>query len=256
MRRPIVAANWKLNGNLSMVSSLLEPIDSFAKNFNDVDVVISPPFPYLAACGHAIKSDNVFLSAQSVAREMQGAFTGEVSAEMLSEMGCVYIIVGHSERRGYYGESDQIVADKAVRSLEAGLTPILCVGESLEQREQEQMKEVIIKQLAAVMVKVGIDNMAKMVIAYEPIWAIGTGKTATPEQAQEVHSIIRSEIAKQSPEIADGLRILYGGSVKASNAVELFSQLDIDGGLIGGASLDAKQFNAIVKAASALVITQ
>ena len=251
MRRSIVAANWKLNGNLSMISTLLGPIDIHVNNINDVDVVICPPFPYLATCGQAIKSDNVFLGAQSVAKEEQGAFTGEVAAEMLKEIGCGFVIVGHSERREYYGETDQVVADKVSRVLEAGLSPILCVGESLEQREQGKMEDVIIRQLGAVVDKVGINNMAKTVIAYEPIWAIGTGKTASPEQAQEVHSIIRSELAKQSTDVSEGLRILYGGSVKASNATELFSQPDIDGGLIGGASLDAEQFNSIVDAASA-----
>lgn len=251
MRRSIVAANWKLHGQLSMISSLLQPIDAHAEKYSQVEVVVCPPFPYLAACKQVIQSNNVFLGAQSVAAEKQGAYTGEVAAEMLQEVGCSYVIVGHSERRQYYGENDQVVASKVSRALAAGLTPILCVGESLEQREQGQMKDVIINQLNAVVNEVGIDRISQAVIAYEPIWAIGTGKTASPEQAQEVHSIIRSELAQHSAEVSQQTRILYGGSVKADNAAELFSQPDIDGGLIGGASLDAEQFNAIVDASAA-----
>ena len=251
MRRSIVAANWKLHGQLSMVNSLLQPIDAHAKNSSHVDVVICPPFPYLVACKQAAQSGNVFIGAQSVAAEEKGAFTGEVAAEMLTEVGCTYVIVGHSERRQYYGESDQIVASKVARGLAAGLTPIVCVGESLDQREQGQMNEVIVSQLHAVIELIGIDQALQTVIAYEPIWAIGTGKTATPEQAQEVHAIIRSELAQQSVEVSQQVRILYGGSVKADNATELFSQPDIDGGLIGGASLDAEQFNAIIDASGA-----
>ena len=251
MRRPIIAANWKLHGKLSMIISLLQPIDIHAKNSSHVDVVICPPFPYLAACKQAIQSGNVHLGAQSVAAEESGAFTGEVAAEMLEEVGCSHVIVGHSERRQYYGETDQIVATKASRVLAAGLIPIVCVGESLDQREQGQMKEVIITQLSVVVDEIGIDQMNKTVIAYEPVWAIGTGKTASPEQAQEVHSIIRSQLAHHSAEVSQQVRILYGGSVKAGNAAELFSQPDIDGGLIGGASLDAEQFNAIVDAFTA-----
>lgn len=251
MRRPIVAANWKLHGQLGMIASLLQPIDIHAKNLSQVDVVICPPYPYLAACKQAIKSGNVFLGAQSVAAEEKGAYTGEVAAEMLAEVGCTHVIVGHSERRQYYGESDQIVAAKVTRAIAAGLTPIVCVGESLDQRDQGQMKEIIVSQLRAVINEIGIDQASRAVIAYEPIWAIGTGKTASPEQAQEVHSIIRSELARQSEEVSQQVRILYGGSVKADNAAQLFSQPDIDGGLIGGASLDAEQFNAIVDASAA-----
>ena len=197
-----------------------------------------------------ISASNVYLGAQSVAEHESGAYTGEVSAEMVAEMGCRYAIVGHSERREYYGETDAIVAAKFLRIQAAGLIPILCVGESLEQREQGIMQDTIVRQVKAVVAEAGISNMKNAVLAYEPIWAIGTGKTASPEQAQEVHAIIRSEIANQSAEIAESLPILYGGSVKANNAAELFSQSDIDGGLIGGASLDAEQFNAIVAAGS------
>ena len=250
MRRSIVAANWKLNGSLEMAESLVAAINTHSDGLEGVDAVICPPFPYLSHVAAHIPASNVYLGAQSVAEHQEGAYTGEVSAEMVAEMGCQYAIVGHSERREYYGETDAIVAAKFLRIQAAGLVPILCVGESLQQREQGIMQDTIVRQVNAVVAEAGIANMKNAVLAYEPIWAIGTGKTASPEQAQEVHAIIRSEIAKQSDDIAQGLRILYGGSVKANNAAELFSQPDIDGGLIGGASLDAEQFNAIVSAGS------
>lgn len=249
MRRPIVAANWKLNGNRSMVNSLVAAVNKHAASAVSVDVVICPPFPYLADSKELIDQNNAFLGAQNSAKETQGAYTGEVSAEMLAEIGCRFVIIGHSERRQYYGESDSVVAEKFVRVQEAGLVPIVCVGESLQQREQDKMEETIIRQVQAVISRAGINNFDDAVVAYEPIWAIGTGETATPDQAQEVHALIRGEFAQQSASIASELRILYGGSVKADNAAELFAQTDIDGGLIGGASLDAQQFNAIVSAA-------
>lgn len=250
MRRPIVAANWKLNGSLEMAQTLVSAINSHSANHDSVEIVISPPFPYLIKVAELISTGNVHLGAQSAAEHESGAYTGEVAAAMLAEVGCQYVIVGHSERREYYGESDEVVVAKFLQIQQAGLIPILCVGESLEQREQGIMQETIVRQVNAVVDRAGIAAMQNSVIAYEPIWAIGTGKTASPEQAQEVHALIRAEIAKQSAEIAEQLRILYGGSVKAGNAAELFSQADIDGGLIGGASLDAEQFNAIVSAAS------
>ncbi len=250
MRRPIVAANWKLNGSLEMAKSLVTAIDTHSHGLEGVDTVICPPYPYLGHVGNMISASNVYLGAQSIAEHERGAYTGEVSAEMVAEVGCRYAIVGHSERREYYGETDAIVAAKFLRIQAAGLMPILCVGESLQQREQGIMQDTIVKQVNAVVAQAGIANMHNAVLAYEPIWAIGTGKSASPKQAQEVHAIIRAEIAKQSAEVAEGLRILYGGSVKANNAVELFSQPDIDGGLVGGASLDAEQFNAIVAAGS------
>lgn len=248
MRRPIVAANWKLNGNRNLVNSLVTAVNKHAASAVSADVVICPPFTYLYESKGLIDSSNTYLGAQNVAQESQGAYTGEVSAEMLADMGCQFVIVGHSERRQYYGDTDVIVAEKFVRTQEAGLIPILCVGESLQQREQGKMAETIVRQVQAVVDKAGISKMANSVIAYEPIWAIGTGETASPAQAQEVHALIRGELAKQSEAIAAELRILYGGSVKADNAAELFAQADIDGGLIGGASLDASQFNAIVSA--------
>lgn len=250
MRRPIVAANWKLNGSLEMAASLVPAINSHCANNGDVDVVLAPPYPYMMNVSELITSANLHLGAQSAAQHQSGAYTGEVSANMLAEFGCKFVIVGHSERRQFYGESDLIVAEKFMRIQASGLLPILCVGESLEQREQGVMQETIVKQVEAVVQQAGIDAMSHSVIAYEPIWAIGTGKTASPAQAQEVHAMIRTQISKRSPSIAQQLRILYGGSVKADNAAELFSQTDIDGGLIGGASLVAEQFNAIVSAAS------
>ena len=250
MRRPIVAANWKLNGNSSMVNSLVAAIDQHATNATSVDVVICPPFPYLAASKELVQANNAHLGAQNVAQEIQGAYTGEVSAEMLVEIGCHHVIVGHSERRQYYGETDVIIAKKFVRAQEAGLIPIACVGESLEQREQGEMESTIVRQVLAIIGEAGVANLPTAIIAYEPIWAIGTGKTASPAQAQEVHALIRNELAKHSADVAEQIRILYGGSVKADNAKELFAQIDIDGGLIGGASLDAQQFNAIVSAAA------
>lgn len=249
MRRPIVAANWKLNGSLEMAESLVMSINSHSASHTQADVVIAPPFPYLVKTAQMISSDNVYLGAQTAAQHLSGAYTGEVSAAMLAEFGCQYVIDGHSERREYYAETDQVVAEKFLQIQSAGLVPILCVGESLEQREQGIVQETIVKQVNAVIEQAGIEAMQNAVIAYEPIWAIGTGKTATPEQAQEVHALIRAQIAKHSAPIAEQIRIVYGGSVKAGNATELFSQTDIDGGLIGGASLDAEQFNAIVSAA-------
>ncbi len=250
MRRSIVAANWKLNGSLEMAKSLVSAIDAHSNGLEGVDAVICPPFPYLSYVADQMSASNMYLGAQSTAEHESGAYTGEVSAYMVAEVGCRYAIVGHSERREYYGETDAIVAAKFLRIQSAGLIPILCVGESLEQREQGIMQDTIVQQVNAVVAAASISNMQHAVLAYEPIWAIGTGKTASPEQAQEVHAIIRAEIAKQSVDVAAGLRILYGGSVKANNAAELFSQPDIDGGLIGGASLDAEQFNAIVTAGS------
>ena len=250
MRRPLVAANWKLNGSLEMASSLVSEINAECSKSAKVDVVIAPPYPYMATVAELINCENIHLGAQSAAQHQTGAYTGEVSATMLAEFGCKYVIVGHSERREYYGETDQVVAEKFMQIQAAGLLPILCVGETLAQRESGVVQETIVKQVDAVVQKAGIEAMNNAVIAYEPIWAIGTGKTASPEQAQEVHAMIRGEISKHSSKTADGLRILYGGSVKADNAAELFSQTDIDGGLIGGASLVAEQFNAIVSAAS------
>jgi triosephosphate isomerase len=233
-----------------MARSLVPAINKHAEAVQTTDVVICPPFPLLGQCHTSMTASNVFLGAQNVADQVSGAYTGEVSAGMLAEAGCQYVIIGHSERRQYYGDTDEIVAHKFTRIQEASLIPILCVGETLEQREQNLVEKIIEQQVVSVVNHVGIAAFANAVIAYEPIWAIGTGKTASPGQAEEVHAMIRQVIAQQEENIARELRILYGGSVKPDNAVELFSQENIDGGLIGGASLDAEQFNAIVSAAA------
>ena len=249
MRRSLVAANWKLHGSFSLVDSLITSIDARAAGTASPDIVIAPPYPYLARASERLAAGNMFLAAQNVCEHDSGAYTGEVSASMVAELGCRYVITGHSERREYYAESNPIVAAKFKRIQAASLTPILCVGESLQQRQQGAMQQTIVSQVQAVLEVAGINSMNNAVLAYEPIWAIGTGKTASPQQAQEVHALIRAEIARQSESIAQDLPIIYGGSVKADNAAELFSQPDIDGGLIGGASLDAEQFNAIIMAA-------
>jgi len=233
-----------------MVDSVVPAINNFCANYPDVDVVICPPFPYLMKAAELITHSNVQLGAQTSAQHHSGAYTGEVSPPMLAEFGCKYVIVGHSERREYYGETNEIVAQKVIQIQSAGLLPILCVGETLEQREKGVVQETIISQVNAVIEKIGIEALRNAVIAYEPVWAIGTGKTATPDQAQQAHAMIRAEVACQSPAIADQISILYGGSMKPANASELLVQKDIDGGLIGGSSLDAKQFNAIISAVS------
>ncbi len=210
---------------------------------------VCAPFPYLAQVQGLLTGSPVAWGAQNLSQHEKGAFTGEVSAGMLRDFGCAYVIVGHSERRALYGESDEVVAAKYEAAQKAGLTPILCVGETLEEREGGVTEQVVARQLDAVTARCGVASLAKAVVAYEPVWAIGTGKTASPEQAQAVHAFIRGRIAAQDKAVADGLVIQYGGSMKAANAAELLSQPDIDGGLIGGASLEAKEFLAICQAA-------
>jgi triosephosphate isomerase len=248
MRRSLVAGNWKMHGaraeNAALVDEILQALDGKA-----VDVAICPPFVYLSEIGRQLKGTSLALGAQDVCAEAQGAFTGEVSAAMLKDVGCTYVIVGHSERRALYREDDALVARKFVAVLAQSLTPILCVGETLEERERGVTREVIVRQLEAVLAVAGVASFAAAVVAYEPVWAIGTGKTASPAQAQEVHALIRGQIAALDATIAAGLRILYGGSVKAANAAELFAMPDVDGGLVGGASLKAEEFNRICMAA-------
>jgi len=212
--------------------------------------VVCVPFPYLAQVQSALAGSSIAWGAQDVSEQAKGAFTGEVSASMLLDFGCKYVIVGHSERRSLYGESDELVAMKYMAAQAAGLTPILCVGESLEERESGVTEVVVARQLDAVINAAGVASLARAVVAYEPVWAIGTGKTASPEQAQAVHAFIRGKIATLDAAVADGLVIQYGGSVKAANAAELMVQSDIDGGLIGGASLVADEFVAICRAAA------
>ncbi len=249
MRRPLVAGNWKMHGtraeNTRLVEALIEASDEAP-----CDVVVCPPHVYLWEVGRQLKDSPIGLGAQTVCAEAQGAFTGEVSAAMLKDVGCQFAIVGHSERRLLYREDDTLVARKFVAAHAAGLTPILCVGETLEERERGVTEEVVGRQLDAVLAVAGAAAFARALVAYEPVWAIGTGKNATPDQAQAVHAFIRARIAARDATIADGLRLLYGGSVKAANAAELFDQPDVDGGLVGGASLKADEFVRICAAAA------
>lgn len=244
MRQPLVAANWKMNGSIQNNQSLLERIKQNLGNVQ-AEVVICPPFVYLQQVKDLLQGSPINWGAQNVSQESSGAFTGEVAVSMLVDFNCKYVIVGHSERRSLYGESDELVAKKFAQVQAAGLYPILCVGELLEEREAGQTETVVKRQLDAVIQLRGVASLAQSVIAYEPVWAIGTGKTATPQQAQEVHAFIRQQIAQQDKSIADKVQILYGGSVKGNNAAELFAMSDIDGGLIGGASLNADEFLTI-----------
>jgi triosephosphate isomerase len=248
MRKPLIAGNWKLNGtreaNTALVQGIVNNTDALA-----CDILVCPTFVYLAEIGASLAGSGVLLGAQNVAAESKGAFTGEVSAEMLKDVGASHAIVGHSERRSLYGETDAVVAAKFQAAQAQGLQPILCIGETLQERETGVTMEVVDRQIAAVLDTAGVGAFEASVVAYEPVWAIGTGLTATPDQAQDVHAHIRSVISAASAKIAAGLRILYGGSVKSGNAAELLAMSDIDGGLIGGASLDAAEFVAICKAA-------
>ena len=247
MRKKLVAGNWKMHGSLADNAALLAAIKPALAG---VEAAVCVPFPYLAQAQAALAGSTIAWGAQNLSEQPKGAFTGEVSSAMLLDFGCTYVIVGHSERRSLYGESDELVAKKYMAAQAAGLTPILCVGESLDERESGVTEQVVARQLDAVIGMAGVASLAKAVVAYEPVWAIGTGKTASPEQAQAVHAFIRSKIAALDASVADGLTIQYGGSVKAANAAELMAQPEIDGGLIGGASLVADEFVAICRAAA------
>lgn len=250
MRTKLVAGNWKMHGSLAANLSLLTRIKDAANGFNSACAVsVCVPFPYLAQARAALAGSAVAWGAQNVAEHALGAYTGEVSAAMLVEFGCRHVLVGHSERRALYGESDAVVAAKFAAALKVGLTPVLCVGETLAERDQGITGTVVTRQLDAVIARSGIAALKRAVLAYEPVWAIGTGKTASPQQAQDVHALIRQRVARDDAAVAQDLQILYGGSVKAGNARELFSMPDIDGGLIGGASLVAEDFLAICRAA-------
>jgi triosephosphate isomerase (TIM) len=249
MRQPLVIGNWKLNGNKKSIAELIAGIRRDIKSVPKAEVGVCPPFVYLQHVLQALDGSPIKLGAQDVCENDQGAFTGEVSAPMLVDNGCRYVIIGHSERRHVYRENNQQVAAKFAAAGRAGLIPVLCVGETQQEWERKESESVVWEQLEAVLKQVGVNAFSKAVIAYEPVWAIGTGKTATPEYAQKMHAFIRGRIAGQSAEIAAALRILYGGSVTNSNAADLFAQQDIDGGLIGGASLDAEKFLAICRAA-------
>ncbi len=251
-RQPLIAGNWKLNGTRKSVVELASAISDGAAGL-PVEVLVCPVSVHLADVLAVVGNSPVHLGSQNCSEAESGAFTGEVSANMLQEFGCEYVILGHSERRALFHETSEQVAVKCLAVQKAGMTPVLCVGETLEEREAEQVESVIAAQLDAVLAAGGIEIFRQMVVAYEPVWAIGTGKTASPEEAQAVHALIRQKISSLDADIGSKLRILYGGSVKADNAASLFGQADIDGGLIGGAALDATSFLAICEAAASTV---
>jgi triosephosphate isomerase len=248
LRKPLVAGNWKMHGSRAEAARLVGELITRGAGTGAAEVLVCPPFPYLAEVRDQLQGGRIGLGSQDVCAEETGAFTGEVSAAMLADVGCRYAIVGHSERRALYAESDALVARKFVAAGRHALVPILCVGESLEERERDETRAVVLRQLDAVLAAAGTAAFARAVVAYEPVWAIGTGRTATAAQAQDVHALIRGRIAEKDATIGASLRVLYGGSVKAANAAELFSMPDVDGGLIGGASLKADEFASICAA--------
>jgi triosephosphate isomerase len=250
MRNYLVAGNWKMNGSTAGNQELVAGIVAGVPESERVELLVCPPYPYLGAVAAATADSKVSVGAQSVSEHESGAFTGEVAPSMLVDCGCEYVIVGHSERRALYGETSADVASKFKAALAAGLKPILCVGETLEERQAEKTEAVVDEQLNAVLDVTGIAGFDTAVIAYEPVWAIGTGMTASPEQAQDVHRHIREALAAQDAGIAESTQILYGGSMKGENAAGLLAMPDIDGGLIGGASLKAADFLAIAEAAA------
>ena len=249
MRGKLVAGNWKMNGSLQSIHALLDGIKQGMGSVTGTEVAVCPPAIYIPEVASMVRDSGIELGSQNICDQDSGAYTGEIAGAMLKEFGCKYAIVGHSERRSLYGESDQQVAARFSAARRNGLIPILCVGELLEEREQGMTESVVGRQLDAVLAAEGIQGFAGVVVAYEPVWAIGTGKTASPDQAQEVHAFIRKKLAGLDGTIADSLIIQYGGSVNAGNAEELFGMPDIDGGLIGGASLKAEDFLAVCRAA-------
>jgi len=249
MRQPLVAGNWKMNGSKESIKALLDGIKAGIGDVNEAQAALCAPAVYLGEVESQLQGTTIAWGAQNLSHEASGAFTGEISASMINDFGCAYVIVGHSERRALYGEDDAMVAKKYAAARAAGLKPILCVGETLEEREQGVTNDVVARQLDAVIALEGVDALKDGVVAYEPVWAIGTGKTASPEQAQEVHAFIRQRIAEQSADVAEQVQVLYGGSMNAGNAAELLAMADIDGGLIGGASLKAEDFLTICRAA-------
>lgn len=249
MRQPIIAGNWKMNGSRDSIRELLDGIKAGMAEVNQAEVAVCAPYVYLADVEQQLTGTKIGWGGQNLSTEASGAYTGEISSSMLLDFHCKYVIVGHSERRTYYGEDDALVAKKFAVAREAGLIPILCIGETLEEREKGVTEEVVARQTKAVIDAVGIQALADGVIAYEPVWAIGTGKTATPQQAQDVHAYIRKMLAEHDADVAAKVRIQYGGSMNAGNAAELLAMEDIDGGLIGGASLKAPDFLTICKAA-------
>ncbi|MGC2047913.1 MAG: triose-phosphate isomerase [Gallionella sp.] len=249
MRRKLVVGNWKMYGRLGRNKALLEGVLQGIRNLNNAGYGVCVPYPYLAQAQLLLQGSKLAWGAQNLSQHEEGAFTGAVAPGMLVDFGCRYVIIGHSERRALFHESNEIAAAKFDAAIKAGLTPIFCVGETLTERESGVTEKIVARQLEVVLNHAGVEAMAKTVIAYEPVWAIGTGKTASPDQAQAVHAFIRQQVAQLDGQTAQGLCILYGGSVKANNAAELFAMPDIDGGLIGGASLVAEDFVAICRAA-------
>jgi len=252
MRQMMVAGNWKMHGSVAFTRDMIQTLTATVTVNEAVTLLVCPPMLYLTQAIQAASNTSLSVGAQNCAQiQTTGAYTGEVSATMLADVGCQYVIIGHSERRALYGETDAVVAEKTKVALAAGVKPIVCVGETLAEREAGQAETIIATQLDAVSKVIGAAGWANAVIAYEPVWAIGTGKTATPAQAQEIHAFIRQHLAKLDAHMADAITILYGGSVKPDNAVAIFSQSDVDGGLIGGASLNSDDFAKIYAAAVA-----
>ncbi len=248
MRRKLIAGNWKMNASVAVSAALLTGIKSGLK-LPACDVVVCVPAPYFAQCRSELAGSPIAWGGQDMSEHEAGAYTGEVSAAMLLDFECRYVILGHSERRSYHAENNELVAKKTLRALKSGLTPIVCVGETLGEREAGHTDKIVGQQIDTVLAAIDSNDVANLVIAYEPVWAIGTGKTATPQMAQDVHAMLRAKIAKKNAAAASQVRILYGGSMKPENAKELLSMPDIDGGLIGGAALKASDFLAIIQAA-------
>jgi len=247
MRRKLIAGNWKMNGsqaaNASLLSEIKERLEQPA-----CAIAVCVPAPYFAQCQSLLSGSPIAWGGQDISAHESGAYTGEVAASMLVDFGCRYVIAGHSERRTYHGESDELVAKKTVRALRAGMTPIVCVGESFDQRESGKTDAIVGQQIDAVLAVIAAEDVSKIVVAYEPVWAIGTGKTATPQMAQDVHAMLRGRLRVKNPADSESVQILYGGSMKPDNAKELLAMPDIDGGLIGGASLKSSDFLAIIGA--------
>lgn len=250
MRVKFVAGNWKMNGNRASNEALLQALLPALAEISGMESVICPPYVYLSQVRSLLNGAKTGLGSQDLCQYANGAYTGGISAAMLKDLGCSHVIVGHSERRTLFGETDVLVAEKFLVAQQAGLQPVLCVGETLAERESGATEQVVARQLQAVIDSAGVAALRNSVIAYEPVWAIGTGKTATPDEAQAVHAFIRGRVASADRAVADAVRIVYGGSVKAGNAVQLFAMPDIDGGLIGGAALVAEEFIAICRAAA------
>lgn len=248
-RKPLVIGNWKMHGTQASAAALLQSLQQGTKHIAHTQIAVCAPFPYLPLCAEQLRGSAIHWGAQNVSEHAQGAYTGEVAAAMLADFGCRYVLVGHSERRTLFAETDDQVLAKIRQALAVSLVPVLCVGETLAEREAGVTETVIARQLHAALHHLAAEELQQLVVAYEPVWAIGTGKTATPEQAQAVHAFIRRAWAEHQPDHSTALPVLYGGSVKADNAALLFAQPDVDGGLVGGAALDPEQFCAIINAA-------